>query len=281
MFDSNPSLEREAQSSDVESRCTEASQEEHNSQQDETTEDLFARGPQGEPSRAAQSIYRFVTVEGWNLQETAKVYGLQVGKVEQICREVQAWIDAIEPTLELGRARAEKRTIARLEFLYSEATEAWRESKKDQLMRKCPAKELTGGTVTTFTRNGQPSLLVAAGKLAVMLGRFELSCVAQRERSMANGPELRDRSRRDEHPLVRDCSDSLGEQGAVAMGKTAPSGANASSQTVIDDEDGVAPGPTSQGSRPVHNRNAGGGRGAEDRESEIGGEKSENRPKPR
>src|SRR5262245_34671802 len=113
MFESDASLEREAQSSDVESSCATASAAVHSSLQGESTEDLFARGPQGEPSRTAQSIYRFVAVEGWNLQETAKVYGLQVGKVEQICREVQAWIDAIEPTLELGRARAEKRTIAR------------------------------------------------------------------------------------------------------------------------------------------------------------------------
>jgi len=264
------------------SSCETASAGADSSQQGGATDELFARGPRGEPTPTEQIIYRFVAVEGWNPQETAGVYGVRSEKVQQICREVQAWIDANAEPIELGRSISERRTIARLDFLYSEATEAWRESKKHQTISKCRAKDVTDGTLTTMPRSGQPSLLVAAGKLAVMQGRFELSCIAQRERSAARNAGL-DGGSNGQHPPRRDCSDFSGEQVAVVERDASINDVNTSSQKPTDDDGRTALASASPNSRPAQTTEAGGSRGGGEAGSGIGihGPGAGEKPKPR
>jgi len=282
MFDRDPSQGPQEKEGGENSSFETASFGADRSQQVGATDELFARGPRGEPTSTEQTIYRFVSVEGWNSQETASVYGVRDDKIQQICRDVQAWIDAHEEPIELGRSISERRTIARLNFLYSEATEAWRESKKHHTISKCRSKDITDQTLTTSPRSGQPSLLVAAGKLAVMQGRFELSCIAQRERLAVSNSGLGSGSN-GQHPPRRDCSNFSGEQGAVVQRNASANCASTSSQTPIDEEGETALTPAAQNSRPAQTREAGGSRGGGEAWSGVGthGPGTEEKPKPR
>jgi hypothetical protein len=208
---------------------------------------LYSSGQPGEePTSFEQILYRDFVIEGIDLVHTANTYGISNEDVLRSKERVEAWlIEERRPSrlsFEEQRAFAQKVVIERLDFVYSEAMNAWRATRDEHGVTRHPTfadRELAGkeGWTTTIARRPRGSLLWVAAKVATLLGKFQIECLDRREdaeRHRADDERATDNDLPQNHP-DRDCSRFSGL--SASDGETAMVTAGASPVATISSSD--------------------------------------------
>jgi hypothetical protein len=120
------------------------------------------------PSERDFEVYGLVVVEGVSTRAVARAVGLSQTRVIQIRNRVAEWMASEVPPLSQATpvqklALAAQIARDRFDFLYSQAMDAWRESKGTQSLTR-----FSSGGETTSTREsyGDPRHLMLAARIA-------------------------------------------------------------------------------------------------------------------
>ncbi len=195
---------------------------------------LYSSGQPGEePTSFEQILYRDLVIEGIDLVHTANTYGVRNEDVLRSKERVEAWlIEERRPSrlsFEEQRAFAQKVVIERLDFVYSEAMNAWRATRDEHGVTRHPTFAVKEGWTTTIARRPRGSLLWVAAKVATLLGKFQIECIDRREeaqRQRADDERAADNDHPQDHP-VRECSrfsglSASGDETSVIAGDVSP-----------------------------------------------------------
>ncbi len=195
--------------------------------------------PGEKPTSFEQILYRDLVVEGRGLLETAGLYGVASSDVLASKERVAAWLVAsIAPSKlspEDQRAHIQRVVIDRMEYLYSEAMGAWRESRQESTVTRKPNLFSSEGTMHTTATRPRGSLLWTAARIVTALGKFQLACVAEKERAERERAERAQCDAAETSPPVRACSRIEGE--AVAGSAVEHRGVAASAVPAITNGD--------------------------------------------
>ena len=175
---------------------------------------LARSGPGEPPTNFDLVLYRNVAVQGHSLSETAGSFGVPTDELAENCEWVRQWLVKTTPRPQLStdeeRHAAERLGTDRLEFLYSEATTAWRQSREQQALTRQPLMD--PGSAVNFVRTGvgHASLLMSAARIAILISRYQFQCIAARERAAKSGAKQTARSGADSPN--GDCSRNSAQQ---------------------------------------------------------------------
>jgi hypothetical protein len=175
---------------------------------------MVAIAPQvkvAEPTPRDWLLYRAVAIDGLGTHAAAAQYQTTTVGAWQARRTVEAWLAASERrpfTPEQERRLAEDLAVERLEYLYGQAMEAWRQSDENRFSTRTLA---SGDTITT-ERRSKVTFLSAAARIAIAIGQFRLRC--QVIASRMKQPQQADT---EPNPPVRDCSPSAAIPAAAAV----------------------------------------------------------------
>ena len=150
-------------------------------------------GPGETPTRFDQMLYRDTAVQGYTAQATAATFEVPSEKVVQCRERVQEWLIENTPRTRLKaeeqRAAVEKLAIDRLEFLYCEVLEAWRDSLRERGTTRTHLAAPSQATTTIRRGCGQASLMLCAAKIVTTQARFQLECIDAKERRAERAAE--------------------------------------------------------------------------------------------
>jgi hypothetical protein len=150
-------------------------------------------GPGETPTSFEQMLYRNTAIRGWSLLDTSSMLSVDHERIEQAREKVQEWRINTMPRTKLSLADQQvvidQLAIERLEYLYSEATEAWRESRKEHSVTRQALGGGMQGTTTSRIVHGRASLLVAAVRIVIALAKYQTDCLQRRAQAMAQAAD--------------------------------------------------------------------------------------------
>jgi hypothetical protein len=220
---------------------------------------LARSGPGEPPTNFDLVLYRNVAVQGHSLSETAGTFSVPTDELAENCERVRQWLVKTAPRPQLATAEqrdaAERLGNDRLEYLYSEATTAWRQSREQQALTRQPLMD--PGSAVNFVRTGvgHASLLLSAARIAILISRYQFQCIAAREKAAKSA------AKSDTNSPDGDCSRNSPEQ--VTQVTTAGNEDAAGPLLAIGSAKApVVPGPVpTADARPAQTEVRGGGRG--------------------
>jgi hypothetical protein len=123
------------------------------------------------PSPRNVEIHQLVTYDGYSLRQVAAIHELSANRVVEIVQQVERWYRESTPDWAAGLAREQQAIAAwrvhaeRLQHLYCETMQAWRESQGKQTIEQ---QRWGGGgaTSTTMTRFGDVRYLSQASRIS-------------------------------------------------------------------------------------------------------------------
>lgn len=224
---------------------------------------LARSGPGEPPTNFDLVLYRNVAVQGHGLSETAGTFGVPTDELAENCERVRQWLVKTNPRPQLStdeeRHAAERLGNDRLEYLYSEATTAWRQSREQQALTRQPLMD--PGSAVNFVRTGvgHASLLLSAARIAILISRYQFQCIAAREK--AEKSAAREPARSGATSPNGDCSRNSAEQ-ATEVTTVASEKAAGPLPAISSAKAPVVPGPIpTADARPAQTEAQGGDRG--------------------
>ena len=140
--------------------------------------------PGEEPTRFEQMLYRDVVVQGYRVTEVNSMYGVPREKIAECRQRVGEWLVRTIPRSQLScdeqRCAVEKLAIDRLEHLYCEVMEAWRDSRAEQATTRSPLAAPSQAVTSTRMGTGRPALVVCAAKIGIQ-AQLQMWCIDARE----------------------------------------------------------------------------------------------------
>jgi len=146
------------------------------------------------PAPGWMEVYSLVCVEGYSVPDAAAMLNLPPEKVRQARNQVLTWLATNRPLLpERSKEEAQKLAEAlereRLEHLYAEAMEAWKNSQQDEVQTRQEGL-MARTTRTVRTSHGKVCYLNMAAKISEMLLKIPVRFVPawMEEGEAANEP---------------------------------------------------------------------------------------------
>jgi hypothetical protein len=225
---------------------------------------FLARSGPGEPPTPFELLlYRTVAVQGHSLSETVSMFGVPTDDLAENCERVRQWLIKTSPRPRLSadeqRDATERLGNDRLEFLYSEATTAWRQSREQQALTRQPLMD--PGSAVNFVRTGvgHASLLLSAARIAILISRYQFQCIAAREKAAKTA--AKEAASSGANSPNGDCSKNSGEE-RTQVTTVASEMATGPLPAISSAKSPVVPGPIpTADARPAQNEAQGGGRG--------------------
>jgi hypothetical protein len=203
--------------------------------------------PQLPPSERDLEVYRVVVIEGQSTRAAAQQFGLSQTRIVQIRDRAAEWIATeLPPTPKNSPAQrlrlAQHTAMERLDFLYSQALESWRQSHCRQTIERSGANGITTSTRDSF---GDGRYLGHAARIIELAARLPLKLAAEagkgdREQGMEEGEreaEIGEQSLQIENPPAGDCSTTAQDESpmpAASVEVVAPTNGHAATSVEIE-----------------------------------------------